>query len=457
MRQTSPWLPRLAEIGASPSDRLVTALAEDILEGHLDTGARLPAHRDLADTLGIGVGTVTKAYGILERRGLVRSVRGSGMFVASAQTRRGPLIDLSRNAPPAAMSERLLARTLIAIAGRVDACLFNNYPPLGGHDEHRRLLARWFARLGMEVDSRRLFLTGGAHHAVSLALSVACGPGGTLFTETQTYPGAIALARHQRTRVVGVEIDSQGVVPDALDRVLAARGSGPAALYVTPTMHNPTTATMGRARREAIVAVCREHNIFIIEDDVYTSAAHACFPPLAMLAPERTFYANSMSKTLNPTLRIGGLVVPETMCLQVGAALQATAIMVSPLSCAVMEQWLIDGTAETVSRAIQEESDRRVKLARDLLGDLMQEPGQRGYHVWLPMPTLDHAQRLEQAASALGVLVTPPASTAACADSSQSGIRLCLGGPALADLSTALSSIARLRFDVRRADYGLAM
>lgn len=452
MRQTSPWISRLAEGAGSPSDRLVAALADDILGGRLDSGDRLPAHRDLADTLGIGVGTVTKAYGILERRGLVRSVKGSGTFVALAQTRRGPLIDLSRNAPPAVMSERLLARTLIAIAKRVDSGLFNDYPPLGGHDEYRRLLARWFARLGMDTQPGRLVLTCGAHHAVSIGLSVVCGRGGTLFTEAQTYPGVIALARHQGTRLVGVTMDGEGILPEALDRALAMRHTGPAALYVTPTMQNPTTATMGRTRREEIVSICRAHDIAIIEDDVYTLTADANLPQLAMLAPERTFYANSMSKTLNPTLRIGGLVAPKSMFAQVEAALQASAIMVSPLSCAVMEQWLIDGTAEVVSRSIQDESDRRVTLARTMLGGMMSEPGHQGYHVWLPMSQVE-AQRLELAASALGVLVTPTSSTAANPDAQNDGVRLCLGAPSMADLSTSLSAIARLRLEVRADDY----
>ncbi|UVJ46564.1 aminotransferase class I/II-fold pyridoxal phosphate-dependent enzyme [Pseudomonas sp. LS1212] len=130
------------------------------------------------------------------------------------------------------MTARLLARTLTAIARRVDSGLFNDYPPVGGHDEHRRLLARWFAGLGVDADPRRLLLTGGAHHAVSLALSVVCSPGGTLFTEAQTYPGVIALARHQRTPVVGVRMDAEGIVPEALDQMLADRQPGPAALYV---------------------------------------------------------------------------------------------------------------------------------------------------------------------------------------------------------------------------------
>lgn len=446
MRLRSPWTPYLSEQFTSPADRLVGALADDILEEKLETGARLPAHRDLADRLGIGIGTVTKAYGILELRGLVRTVKGSGTFVALAQSRKGPVIDLSRNAPPAAMTERLLARTLTAIAKRVDSGMFNSYPPPGGHGEHRRLLARWFATVGMQPDPQQLLLTSGAHHAISVALSVTCGPGRTLFTEMHTYPGVIALARHHGVNLVGVDMDEEGILPEALDHALRAGHVSPAALYVTPTMQNPTTATMGSARRSAVVEVCRKHDIAIIEDDVYNLGGDPEVLPLAMLAPERTYYANSMSKTLNPTLRIGGLVVPAPKLAETESVLQATAIMVSPLSCAVMEQWLLDGTADVVNQAIQDESRRRMTLALSLLGDLVRVPHFPGYHVWMPMPRED-AERLYLAAISFGVLLTPPNATETASDTAHGGLRLCLGATTIADLSTALATVAQLAFD----------
>lgn len=444
MRVRSPWTPRLSDQFASPADRLVGALADDILQGKLETGARLHAHRDLADKLGIGVGTVTKAYAILERRGLIRTVKGSGTFVALTQARKGPVIDLSRNVPPAALTERLLARTLTALARRIDSGYFNDYPPPGGHREHRRMLARWFATLGMQADPGNLLLTGGAHHAISVALAVSCGSGGTLFTETHTYPGAIALAKLHGLQLVGVGMDAEGILPDALDHALRTTQRTRASLYVTPTMHNPTTATMSLARREAVVAVCRAHDIAIIEDDVYNLGLDPGQLPLAMLAPERTFYANSLSKSLNPTLRIGGLVVPPARLNEAENMFKGAGIIVSPLSCAVMEQWLIDGTADAVNRAIQGESARRMTLVRSVLGDLALDPGYPGYHLWLPMARHE-AQRLHQAAAAFGILLTPPDAFEASSSARQSGIRLCIGATSLADTSSALTTIARLK------------
>lgn len=442
MRLLSEWNPRLADGHGSPCDRLVGALAGDILEGRLKAGDRLPAHRDLSWRLGIGLGTVTKAYGILERRGLVRSVKGRGTFVAAARARPGPVIDLSRNVPPAAIGDALLARTLAAVARRIDADLYNGYPPTAGHDEYRRQMAGWYKHLGMDADPARLLLTNGAQHALSVAMSVACGPGGTLVTEEETYPGAIGAARSGGVRLAGVAMDAEGMRPDDLDRVLSIRRDGPVAVYVTPTMQNPTTSSMGRARRGDIVAVCRAHGVPVIEDDVYTLRRDTDAPPLAALAPDQVLYVNSLSKTLNPALRIGGLVVPAALYARAEACLQATTVTVSPLVCTVMEQWLLDGTADAVMNAILSESRRRRDLVRSILGDAARCGVHDGYHVWLPLPG-GGAERLDMAARALGVQVTPPASTSVDGTGA-AGVRLCVGAPPLPDLINALRIVASI-------------
>ncbi|MFH1806000.1 MAG: PLP-dependent aminotransferase family protein [Pseudomonadota bacterium] len=445
MRLQSPWRPRLANSIASPSDRLVMALADDILEGRLPSGARVPAHRDLAYQLGIGVGTVTKAYAILERRGLVRSVRGRGTFVAVALARRGDSIDLSVNTPPPMLGDHLLALTLGTLSRQIDPAHFTTYPPAVGHDEHRRLLAYWFEGLGMVVRPENLILCSGAQQALNIAFSVAVPPGGTILTEALTYPGAIALARHARYRLTGIAMDDEGMMPGALAQALAARTdrSEPVAVYVTPTMHNPTTATMGYARRVEIARICRHHDVLMIEDDVYALTAAAELPPIAMLAPERTFYVNSLSKTLSPGLRIGGLAVPPGWMDQAETALRATGQMVSPLSCAVMGQWLSDGTASSIRGAIRREAGRRRSVARRILGAAMHLPNHDGFHVWLPMDR-QAAHHVAHAAASLGIIVTPPAAVMVDPDGAASGIRLCLGAVMPGILPDALGQIARI-------------
>jgi DNA-binding transcriptional MocR family regulator len=164
--------------------------------------------------------------------------------------------------------------------------------------------------VGMDADPSRLLLTSGAHNALWVAFSLLSSNGGPVFTEQHTYPGAIALSRLTGCRLIGLPMDQEGIVPVALDEASSAE-SGPKTFYVTPIIQNPTTSTMSRTRREEIVEICQRRDIIIIEDDVYRLGPNASLPPLATLAPERTLYVNSMSKTVNPALRVGALIVPE--------------------------------------------------------------------------------------------------------------------------------------------------
>ena len=454
----SPWQPHLADIPGSPSEKLVAAMADDILEGRLEAGARLPAHRDLAWSLKIGVGTVTKAYAVLERRGLTRSVKGRGTFVALVQAHKAGGIDLSFNQPPAMLSERLLRRTLASIARSVDPTLFTHYPPALGHDEHRRLMAQWLQDLGMPAEPERVVLTSGAQQALSVAFAVSLRPGGTIFCETLTYPGVITLARFAGYKLAGVAMDEEGMLPAALEEALAAgpKGVRSAILYIMPTMQNPTTATMGAQRRHEIAEICRRHRITVVEDDVYSLMPLPGRPPLATLAPERTFYVNSLSKTVSPGLRIGSLVVPAGQMERSVAALRASLLSVSPLSCAVMERWIVEGTAETLRSAIRMEAERRTSLARSILGSAVRRSEVAGFHIFLPMPRPE-ADRIAAAAALAGVAVTQPRAIAAERDSKESGLRLCLGAPALPDLRAGLSRIASLLAEPARQPNVMSM
>lgn len=443
MRLASPWSPRLSEEPGQVHERLVAALTQDITNGHIPIGSRLPAHRDLADRLGIGLGTVTKAYARLEHQGLVQSVRGRGMFVAGSDLLPREIVDLSINTPPQMLGDRLLASTLAALAKQMDADSFGRYRPPAGSMQHRKAMADWLHDQHLEIAPERLLLTHGAQHAVSIALAVAAGIGGLVFTEATTYPGAIVAARQLRQTLVSVPLDAKGMRPDALDAELAAQPAAHRAVYLTPTLHNPTGATMSLPRRRDIVAVCRAHDVAIIEDDVYSLFRPRGLLPLAQLAPERTFYITGFSKTLSPGLRIGALAVPPSEAERAVSYLQATSSMASPLMCAMMERWIMDGTARSVGEAIRHEAEERMVEARTILAGKVGASPSTGFHLWLPL-LLPHAERLAQRAAEAGVMVTPPAAVLVSDDESAAGIRLCLGGPSRDSLARAMRTLRRL-------------
>lgn len=443
MHLQSPWVPRLANLEISTAERLVQALADDIIEGGLKGGDRLPAHRTLAWQLGIGLGTVTKAYATLERRGLVSSVKGRGTFVAIRQAHKAREIDLSSNAPPSMISARLLAQTLTGIARKIDTDHLNLYSPPTGHLEHRRLLARWLETLGVSADPDHLALTSNARQAISLAFDLACGPQGVILMERLTYPGAIALARRKGYRMLGIAIDAEGMLPASLATALdAVASTASKAVYLTPTLHNPTTATMSAERRRTIVDLCRQSGAWIIEDGVYALGPPNA-PSLAMLAPERVFHVNGLSKSLGPGLRIGMLTLPPTMVAAAKETLQDIPLAPSPLACALVEEWLSSGLIASIPQDLRHEARRRSNLAISLLGAHEYVTHPDAYHLWLPMPR-DEADRFAAAAAAADIKVTMPESVMVDRHDRQAGIRLCLGAPSFPDLTEGLTRLATL-------------
>jgi len=451
MHDRSPWRPRLAGGTAPAHERLGQVLAEDILAGAVPAGARLPAHRDLAAALGLSVGTVTRAYGDLRRRGLAHSEHGRGMFVAGAPVappaERGRT-DLSINFPPATVARAWLGPLLAELATRFDPALLSTYLPPAGLPAHRAAIAAHLARSrGVMVDAGGLLMTNGAHHAIFVACS-ACPPG-PIAVEALAYPLALATFRQMGRPVIGLALDDEGVVPEALEAALRS-ADPPRVLYLVPTLHNPTGATMGEARRARIAALARAHDLLIIEDDVYAMLAPAAPSAFARLAPERTLHVGSFSKSVSPGLRLGYLVPPEPLLGACAGWLQATHPAAHPLGGWLVHRALESGLVSDVAAAIRAETARRSAAVRAVLGDAALPAAETCLHVWLPMPTA-RAEDIIRGAARHDIVLAAPQAFLADPEAAQSGLRLCLGNADAAQLTAAVGVLAGLMREDRLA------
>lgn len=423
------WTPSLRDDAETVSGRLFSALRRDIEEGRLPPGARLPPHRELAFHLGIGIGTVTSVYGEAARQGLLTATVGRGSFVADRASVRlrpdGP-IDLARNLPPLASTQRRFAATVAKLAKRGDLHQYIDYSPPAGPDAHRRISARWLRTIGGpdELPPERLVITAGGQQAMMLAIDSLCRPGDTILTEAATYFGIRSIAQTGGYRTLGLAMDEQGLLPEALDR---AASQGARVLYTLPTLQNPTGRIMGEERRAQIAAIARKHDLWIVEDDIYSALAAGTPPPLASYAPERCFYINGVSKALAPGLRTGFLLVPDEASFDnVLRLIRARIYSPSAIGSLIACQWIEDGSADEIIAETQAEMIERTKLATAKLGSAMSPPADpRCPHIWLPMAELE-AERMAARALRLGVELTPP-SAPLVDPSTISGVRLCLG------------------------------
>jgi DNA-binding transcriptional MocR family regulator len=265
-----------------------------------------------------------------------------------------------------------------------------------------------------------------------------------VLSEQLTYPGMKALASHAELRLHPVAIDDEGVSPDALDA--ACRATAARALYLMPTVHNPTTSIMPLERRQRIVEVARRHSLILIEDDVYGFLAEPSPPPLATLAPELTFYLTSFSKSLAPGLRIGYVVPPPARFDDTIGAVRATQWMAGPLPAAIASHLIESGQAHAIAEGHRAEARARQRIARDILGTQAILAYPNAFHIWLGLPEPWRRDEFVAELRRRGVLVTSADAFAVGRSPTPHAVRVCLGGAVRShgELETALKKVALL-------------
>jgi DNA-binding transcriptional MocR family regulator len=432
------WKPDLKRWGKPHYLAIVEALADDIRTGRLTVGTRLPTQRALAEALDLNFTTVSRGYVEAHKRGLVEGRVGQGTFVIDPVrparspsfkdgSRVGP-VDFTMNLPPEPDVPALQARMRASFA-ELSGDLTNllRYQGFGGTDEDKEAALLWLKGRGIVAPRERLLICPGAHSALFSVLGQIGRPGEAICAERITYPGIRSLAAHLGLRLVDLPMDRHGVDPDGFAAVCTK--VAPKAIYLNPLLQNPTTATLSRTRREAIIAVARRYAVTIIEDDAYARICPAPPPSFAELAPEITYYVAGLAKCLGAGLRLAYLVAPSARsALPLAGALRAATVMASPISTTLATRWIMDGTADAIVQFVREESAVRQRIVTSLLpaGTYIADP--HGFHVWITLPDgwTRSAFASQGRSAGLGVVGSDPFCVAG---TPPEAVRLCLGGP----------------------------
>ncbi|HYE00806.1 MAG TPA: PLP-dependent aminotransferase family protein [Alphaproteobacteria bacterium] len=436
------WRPNLTGRSGPRYLAIADALEADIASGRAPLGARLPTHRDLAQHLGVTVGTITRAYTEAERRGLVSGEVGRGTFVRGSKVAPAPG-DVPVMAPPpqsdtinfsfssAARSgvEEAVAETLRTIAGRNTDALAElmEYVPIGGLARHRAAGADWLRRSGLSVPAEHVMVTSGCQSGMALATMAVTRPGDRIVTECLTYAGMKALSASLNLRLEGLAMDEHGLVPTAFDA--ACRHGAPRALYTVPTLHNPTTATQPLERREEIADIARRYGVTIIEDDVFGFLHPDAPPPIAALAPDITIYLNSLSKSVAPGLRVGYLAASPALMPRLDMVMRASFRMAPPLLAEVASLLIQDGRADRFAAWQREEAAARNVLLAEIMAGYAVTSHPNSHHAWLRLPEPWRREDFITAAAQAGVAVTGADAFIVGRNAAPHAIRLSLCAP----------------------------
>ncbi len=430
------WLPAITMRTGTRYMAIADQLASDISAGRLKPGTRLPTHRELAARLGVTIGTVTRAYAEAKRRGLITGDVGRGTFVRERAVEEfavkeckvvaeaeGGFVDLSRNVPATGGPSREMFERHLADIGSTNVASLIADGPTVGMACHREAGAAWIARRVGRADPARVAIVAGAQNGMLLAIAALARSGDVVLTESLSFYGMKSLANLLGVRLVGVDIDADGIMPEALE--IACRQHAPKAIYLVPNFQSPTTSVMSFERRELVVAICRRHGVMIVEDDIYGFLDESTVP-LAALAPEQCVYITSFSKSIGGGFRLGYLHAPEAVVERAAGAIRATTKATMPLAAELAARLIRSGDALRAAAWQRSLAGRRRMLALSILEgcDAVSYPGASS--IWLRLADPWCGDRFAASARQLGVGVTPASAFAINRAAAPQGVRIAL-------------------------------
>ena len=452
------WLPDLTQYPGPKYLALVRALREAIRLGTLPPDSQLPTVRELAWQMKVTPGTVSRAYQLATQEGLLAATVGRGTFVTSATPRFGPTqsffverdlsqldgrIDMRSPRMPEVGQGAAFNAALAGLAGKA-ASDWLDYPSQRDERELRHALVDWVkGRVLGPVTADDIALSYGGQSAINLVLQCCLrGDRPMVLIEDLTYAGFRHAARLSRAELLAIEVDQDGLRPDALEA--ACRRYSPQVLCVTTEAQNPTTVRMPEQRRVEITEIARTYEMQIIEDDCY-SIAQSSAPALRALAPERTWYIGSISKSISAALRLGYVVCPSGM----GQAGRLTAQhsffgLARPVSDLCLSL-MTSGVADELRSAVQAGFADRLEGVVNVLGayDLSWQQGLP--FVWLRLPSGWRASVFTRMAETEGVLMRSADEFALIHGRAPNAVRLALpGNHSRAQIEDACRRLARL-------------
>ncbi len=425
------WKPRIAATSRYKHQGIVDALNADIAARLLTSGDALPPQREIARQLGVDLTTVTRALNEARRLDLIEARTGLGTFVKQqAVVRAAPPaaeLDLSMNIPPQPAEARLPERIAEGISALLagPSSRFLSYQEITGTEAARHAAAQWLTlRFGHALSPDSVLVAGGAQSALFAICSLVAA-NGAICAGAHTYPGLKSIAAALGIALHPLAMDQFGILPQAFEQ--CCRDHAPKALYIVPSIDNPTTATMPLKRRQEIAEIARRYRVAIIEDDPYAELLDEPLPALASLAPEITWHIATLSKCATPALRVAFVACPSALdVLKLTSSLRASNPGASPLLAALTTSWIENGTLRQIASAIREESRARQSLAAVILKDWKYAAEPAGHHLWLTLPKHWNAPGFAALArrSGLGIVAAPAFSVGT---SSDEAVRVSLG------------------------------
>ncbi|PKH57743.1 GntR family transcriptional regulator [Shewanella sp. Choline-02u-19] len=424
-------------------ENLVEQIRRQIQNGIWKVGDKLPSLRKQTEISGVSLMTVLHAYQVLESQGWIVSHARSGYFVAPQvqylspkksevtihttenidindfifdvlQANRTPhLVDFCSVYPDPKLYPRHQVNKSLMTAARnmPTSSALDNLPP--GNEDLRQLIAKRYAAQGMNVHPDEIVITAGALEALNLSLQAVTQAGDWVVVESPTFYGALQSLQKLNLRALSVRTHPQdGIDLEALEKALQSHSVK--ACWLMTNHQNPLGCSLSDEKKQALIQLLADYNVYLIEDDVYSELYFGGKKPLPAKAFDQqgmTMHCSSFSKCLVAGFRIGwvaaGRMALPIQKLQLMSTLSAS----TPIQLA-LAKYLSSCNYEKHLRQLRRKLEQRKFANWQVLrtyfpANVSIHYSEGGYFLWIELPEHLNATTLYQRALKERISIAP--------------------------------------------------
>jgi 2-aminoadipate transaminase len=400
--------------------------------------------------------------------GRTRGMKSSAMREMMALTERDDVISLAGGLPDTStFSPQLYARLMTQVSEQTARAL--QYGPTEGMAATVGCIVEVMAAEGAAVDPAEVLVTTGGQQVLDLVCKTLIDPGDVIVAEAPTYPGAVPTFTAYEAHVEQIDVDSDGMPLDELERTLDRlqdEGRRPKFIYTVPNFQNPAGVTMSLPRRRRLVQIARQRELLVLEDNPYGLLRYQgdALPTLYSLDAEAAgrgagadlvVYLGTFSKILSPGLRLGWAVAPRPVLEKLNIGKQGADLCCSPVTQMFVAAYFAERerNGEPTWRVYVEElaglysrrRDAMLEALSDSFGEQARwtEP-QGGLFVWVTLDErIDTTDLLALARESEGVAFVPGRAAFVDGRRGASSMRLNFAGVPESDFREGVRRIGR--------------
>lgn len=297
--------------------------------------------------------------------------------------------------------------------------------PVAGNKEDRKVAADWISRHGAPIGEERIFMAISGHQAIIVSLLAASLQGAAIAVDEFTYSNFLSIARLLNIQLIPCKADRKGMLPSELEAATLQHNIR--AIYIMPTISNPTSVVMPLERRMELIDIARKYSQVIIDDDAYGFLDDNPPASFAQLAPELGWYIYSLSKPFAPDIKVAFIAAPERYKEQINTMLKLTSSNPSTFFTRLVSNCITNGELEDLIRKKRIEGKSRQTKTREILAGYDVQGHENGFHCWLKLPAGVTATDLYASLQQEGVEVMPGTTFAAPGVDGDGYIRIATG------------------------------